>query len=216
MPHIAGNRYVIFPIYISLWNHGYLRAPLVYTPDCVIVAHVCMQSVLVASRTGRAAHSDDIEVPFIGITFAVLVCACTSLAPLTQLLPSRVRGAVYVSFCPAVRFISPSAGMTLYAVEPLWSFVLSGVCTQRICTACQHKRACDSSCKSHVSWLFVGLLVPARVRWSVRPVVLFQLPFQDAFTATAARASSFQLMALGTQARESEFVLRKTDAFTSS
>lgn len=104
-----------------------------------------MQSGLVASRTGRAAHSDDIEVPFIGITLAVLVCACTSLAPLTQLLPPRVRGGVYVSFCPAVRLISRSAGMTLCAVESLWSFVVSGVCTQRICTACQHKRPCDSS-----------------------------------------------------------------------
>lgn len=62
MPRIAGHRYVIFKIY-TFGNAAY--APLLFnTCVCDHKRYMCAQSLLVASRTGRAARSDDIEVPF--------------------------------------------------------------------------------------------------------------------------------------------------------
>lgn len=62
---------------IFIWKRC-LRAPVVYTAACATTNATCVcvcvraPSVVVASRTGRAARSGDIEVPFIGITFVVL------------------------------------------------------------------------------------------------------------------------------------------------
>lgn len=66
MPRIAGNRYVIFKIYIFLWKRSFYALLLFTQPASGSTngTNVCAQSVLVAS--GRAAQSDDIEVPFIG------------------------------------------------------------------------------------------------------------------------------------------------------
>lgn len=59
---------------------------------------MCTQSVRVASRTGRAAQSDDIEVPFVGNNN---ICGLNATLLLTGIghtgFPSRVCSVVYVS-----------------------------------------------------------------------------------------------------------------------
>lgn len=105
MPRIAGHRYVMFKIH-CFGNAAY--APLYFnTYACDHKRYVCAQSLLVASRTGRATRSDDIEVPFIGNNICYARASPHSTGTACTRLLSPVRSVVYVSFCPAVWVIGP-------------------------------------------------------------------------------------------------------------
>lgn len=84
-----------------------LMRPCILTPTHVTTNDTCAQSLLVASRTGRATRMDDIEVPFIGNNICYAHASPHSTGTACTRFFSPVRSVVYVSFCPAVWVIGP-------------------------------------------------------------------------------------------------------------